>query len=349
MRKKLLFISGLFALVGTIAVAAVLGTAGVGKAASPNICLTASTPTKNASCVAQLTAPHVVTAGQDAVSVTRFTNQSGLGGSTATHVVLSATFLVGTVATPVTVKGVTLFVNGSPVSTASCSPTSLANPVATVSCPVGTIPGASSAKLVVRFTAQTAMTVAGSASYGEGGNDSATPRPNGTKNDLQTSRDSFAIAGSTAAGNCVNTTTTTTVSGSTATQVTTAAIGAVDPSLDLPCTPAGAGVEDTVGTRPTGFVPIWFTDFLTVDPNAGGFATVTLDALFNVPNSFVLRELTGTDPTNAASWTPVPACNASGLPPSGDSCIFATSNLPKGGKRWVLHALGVLFDSKYAG
>ena len=145
----------------------------------------------------QLTAPHVLTAGQDGVSVTRFTNQSGLGGATATHVVLSATFSAA-----VTVKGVTLFVNGSPVSTASCSPASLATPVATVSCPVGTIAGASSAKLVVRFSAPTARTVAGSASYGEGGNDSAPPRPNGSKNDLQTSRDSFTIAGTSAQGNC---------------------------------------------------------------------------------------------------------------------------------------------------
>jgi hypothetical protein len=337
MRKKLLVISGLFALVGTIAVAAVLGTAGIGKAASPNICLTSSTSTTNASCVAQLTAPHVLTAGQDGVSVTRFTNQSGPGGSSATHVVLSATF-----SAPVTVKGVTLFVNGSPISTAGCSTSA-----ATVSCPVGTIAGDSSAKLVVRFSASTGMTVAGSASYGEGGNDSTPPRPNGTKNDLQTSRDSFTIAGTSAQGNCFDTSVAT-VSGSITTQATTASIGAVDPSLDLPCSPAGAGV-DTVGPRPTGFVPIWFTDFLTVNSGAGGFATVTLDALFNVPKSFVLRELTGPNPSDAASWTPVPACNGSGLPPSGDSCIFSTSNLPKGGVRWILHAFGTLFDSKYAG
>jgi len=38
MRKKLLVICGLFVLVGTIAVAAVLGTAGIGKAASTNTC-----------------------------------------------------------------------------------------------------------------------------------------------------------------------------------------------------------------------------------------------------------------------------------------------------------------------
>jgi hypothetical protein len=346
MRKKLLVISGLFALVGTIAVAAVLGTAGIGKAASPNICVTASTSTPtNASCVAELTAPHVLTAGEDAVSVTRFKNESGLGGASATHVVLSATFSAS-----VTVKGVTLFVNGSPVSTASCSPAPLVNPVATVSCPVGTIAGGSSAKLVVRFSASTGMTVAGSASYGEGGNDTAPPRPNGTKNDLQISRDSFKIAGTEGAfgqGDCFDTVAP--VSGSTSTQSTTATFsGAVDPSLDLPCTPAGAGV-DTLGDRPTGFVSsIWFTDFLEISD--GGFATVTLDALFNVPKSFVLKELTGTNPLAPASWTAVPACNASGLPPSGsDSCIFGTSNLPKGGFRWTLHALGVLFDSKYAG
>ena len=340
MRKKLLVICGLFALASTIAVAAVLGIAGVGKAASPNICVTASTSTTNASCVAELTAPHVLTAGKDAVSVTRFTNQSG-GGATATHVVLSATF-----SAPVTVKSVTLFVNGSPVSTSSCSPASFATPVATVSCPVGTIVGGSSAKLVVRFSVSTAMTVAGSAAYGEGGNDHTPPSPNGVKNDTQTSRDSFAIAdGTSAQGDCVNATTATPF-GFTATQFTSATVGAVDPSLDLPCTPAGAGV-DTVGPKPTGFVDIWFTDFLAI--NSSGFATVTLEARFNVPKTFVLRELTGPNPSDAASWTPVPGCNGSGLPPSGDSCIFATSKLPKGGVRWTLHALGTLFDSKYAG
>ncbi len=346
MWKKLLVVCGLVALVGAVVLSAVLGTAGVGKAASPNICLTASTSTTNASCVAELTAPHVLTAGEDAVSVTRFTNQSNLGGASATHVVLSATFLVGTVATQVTVKGITLFVNGSPVSTTSCSPSPALLPtlVATVSCPAGTIAGGSSAKLVVRFSASTARTVAGNASYGEGGNDSSPPRPNGAKNDTQTSRDSFTIAGTSAFGDCFDTTTAT-VSGSTTTQLTRAELGAVDSSLDLPCTPAGAGV-DTVGPRPAGFVDIWFTDFLAIDN--GGFGIVTLDALFNVPKGFVLRELTGPDPSDAESWTPVPAC-VSGLPPSGDSCIFDTSNLPKGGVRWILHAFGTLFDSKYAG
>ena len=343
MRKKLLVISGLFALVGTIAVAAVLGTAGIGKAASPNICITASTSTTNASCVAELTAPHVLTAGKDAVSVTRFTNQSGLGGATATHVVLSATFLD----CAVTVKGVTLFVNGSPVSTASCSPAPLAH-----SGRHRVMPGWDDRRREFR----------------EAGGSFFRPRPPGPWLEaLRTARAEMTALrrvrtarkttcrplgtrsrslGTSAQGDCVATPSLPSLAPPPRRSRRPRSARSIRRSI-CRALRRGAGV-DAVGTRPTGFVHHLVHGF-PGRSTAGGFATVTLDALFNVPKSFVLQELTGPNPTDPASWTAVPACNASGLPPSGDSCIFSTSNLPKGGVRWILHAFGTLFDSKYAG
>jgi hypothetical protein len=111
--------------------------------------------------------------------------------------------------------------------------------------------------------------------------------------------------------------------------------------------PLASGI-DTTGLRPPGFTDIWFTDFLAI--NGGGFGTVLVDANFKVPSTFVLKELTGPNPTDPNSWTAVPiGCLSSGLPSFGDSCIFDTKNLPKGGLRWILHVTGTFFDSKFAG
>ncbi|HEU5279645.1 MAG TPA: hypothetical protein VFU26_12170 [Gaiellaceae bacterium] len=335
-RKFWLRPSGSVIVIAAAVFAAVLAWASGGRAASPNICITPSTATSNASCVTEIVAPHVLTAGGgDAVSITRFRNESGLGGATATHVVISASF-----SSAVTVKSISLFVNGSPASTSTCtsSPTS-------VSCPVGAIEGGGSAKLVVRFFATSALTVKGAADYGEGGSDSSPPRPNGSINDTQTSVDSLTVAGAgTAQGSCFDTSSAT-VGGATTTQSTSATVGQVDAGLGLPCTPASGGV-DTTGTKPNGFVDIWFAEFMEITGNA--FGTVTLDALFNVPKGFVLKELTGPNPALGTSWTEVPAC-VSGLPPSGDSCIFSKKNLSKGGVEWILHVLGSQSDPRYSG
>ena len=190
--EKTLGYLGLFALVGTIAVAAVLGIAGTGKAASPNICRhRLDSDDKCVVCRAANRSPRL-DRGQDAVSVTRFTNQSGAREErprrTSSSARRSRHCRHGQGRHALRERLAGLDGRAHPASLLGRFGT------ATVSCPVGTIAGASSAKLVVRFSALTARTVAGSASYGEGGNDSTPPRPNGTKNDLQTSRDSFTIA-----------------------------------------------------------------------------------------------------------------------------------------------------------
>ena len=59
------------AVVGAAAViGSLLAFTTVGRAASPNICNTSSIGNTNASCVDQTVAPHVLTANEDAVSIT---------------------------------------------------------------------------------------------------------------------------------------------------------------------------------------------------------------------------------------------------------------------------------------
>src|SRR3954452_18174714 len=92
---------GLVVAAAVVTVAASLAFATGGRAASPNICLRPSAVDTStgrlmpASCVTELVAPHFVTAGADAISVTKFTNESS-GGATATHTAVSATFPTAT-------------------------------------------------------------------------------------------------------------------------------------------------------------------------------------------------------------------------------------------------------------
>jgi hypothetical protein len=340
MKKTLALLVVLAAAVTTLTLA------GGGGAASPGICITSSTGTTDASCVRQLVTPHVVTANNDVQTITSFTNESGSGGANASRVLLAVSF-----PSNVTVKAIKVTVNTNvifsseppgPTTPNPCTPAVLPATASTVTCSVGSVSGGSKANLYVRAATATGGTVTGSANYGERTNDNA-----GQLNSTQLARDSFAIGdGSKAKGGCFDSTSTT-LTGSTSTQSITSTAGPVDSSLKVQCMPLASGI-DTDGPRPPGFTPIWFTDFLGI--NGGGFGTVLVDANFKVPSTFVLRELTGLNPTDPNSWTPVPiGCLASGLPPSGDSCIFDTKNLPKGGLRWILHVTGTLFDSKFAG
>jgi hypothetical protein len=320
--------------VAVLAVAvAVLALASGGRAAGSSICLTPSTPTSNASCVTQFVAPHVVTANSDAVSITQFTNQSDV--LTATHTVVRVTFQ-----SPVTVKSITLFVNGSkvfsnpppsPASPNPCTPPALPITEMTASCSAGDIAPGGTVKLVVRFSTNTGVTLTGAASYGD---------------DSQSSVDTLSIANATivAQGGCFNTAQTTVAAGTT-TQTTKAIVGRVAPSLGLPCTPVSAGVDTDPAHRPAGFQNVSFAEFKP--PAESAFGTVTV-RFTSVPAGFVLKELTGSDPTSASSWTVVPNCVSGGLPPSGiDSCVFkkATPSYAE----YTLHVLGSETDPRYSG
>jgi hypothetical protein len=246
----------------------------------------------------------------------------------------------------VTVKSISTLLGGQAIA-AACTTTATS-----VACPFGSVAGGSKAQLIVRFAATTGGSLVGTASYGEGGTDSGSPRPNGTVNDTQVAHDGLTVVGDgTAQGTCYDATQflnggLATVSGSITTQSTRAAVGQTN-TANVPCTPASAGIDAATGHRPSNFIPVSFAEFLTLP--TGSFGTVTIDLNFNVPRGFVLKELVaGTDPTVATNWIQVPPC-VSGLPPSGDSCVFDKKNLPKGGLEYILHVLGSSFDPKYSG
>ena len=338
---------GLAAAVAAVAVtASLLALAGGGQAASPNICTEASTELVDASCLTEQVVPHVLTTGGDAVSATTFTNQSGVGGATATHVVLSVTF-PGTAT--VTVEAIRMLVNGTVVSN-SCTPATLPGPAPgqTVSCSFGSIIGNDKAELIVRFSTTAGGSLVGAASYGEGGSDS-NPHPNTTVNDTQQARDTLAIAGTSAVGNCYDVATgqTQEVRGSTASQSIKAVVGKAS-SANLPCTPVSVGVDiDPKHLRsPLSFTQsVVFAEFTAITDGATG--TVTIDFLSSLPKGFVLQELKlGFDPTDPHSWVQVPTCASN---PSGDSCIASQKNLPKGGQEFILNVLGSSFDPRYGG
>jgi hypothetical protein len=188
--------------------AAILGFAGGGRAASPNICATSTNLTTGvyASCVTQLVLPHKVNFGGFSQSVVRFKNE---GGSTASHVSLQTAFSQG-----VRIDAIRLLLNGVVQSTGSCTPTSFpANDVTLVKCTdfANFAPG-NTGKLVVRFSFPNAttdpvnVTVTSSALYAESGSDNP-GGPNSTKNDQQLAKPetvTFVPAGEPASGSCTS-------------------------------------------------------------------------------------------------------------------------------------------------
>jgi hypothetical protein len=322
----------------TAGVVALLVFASGGGAASGNIC--ASPSLTSASCVKESLSPHVVTANGDAISVTDFKNEAGIGGATATHTVVSATFTPA----PVSIKQVILLVNGVQVSSAPCTVST-----DSVSCPAGNIDGGGSVRMIVRFSANADTQVAAKATYGESGNDNCPSRPNCTVNDTQGNSDSLTIAsGATAQGSCFDASQfikgLVTVSGSTLNKIVTASVGQADSSQNLPCTPAGAGVDTNQAHHPTTFLTpdVAFVEFMKLTSN--GLGTVTIE-LASVPSGFVLKEFVGTDPTNPADWVAVPPCGPQGVPPAGsDSCIAKAS-----AKKFTLNVFGSPVDPRYGG
>lgn len=344
--REALLVRPRMAVIGAAAVAGVVALlvfAGGGNAASGNICTVPSQT--SASCVKESVAPHVITANGDAVSITDFTNQSGVGGANATHVVVSANFSAA-----VMVKGIVLLVNGTQVSANACTPAPGSLPVsaATVSCPVGSVAGGGRVRMIVRFSTAVSTDIAAGVTYGESGNDNCPNRPNCTVNDSQGNHDSLTVAsGATAQGNCFDASQfiggLVTVSGSTVNKIVTASVGQADSTQNLPCTPVGAGVDTNQANHPTTFLTpdVAFVEFMKLSGNGTG--TVTIE-LASVPSGFVLKEFVGTDPTNPADWVAVPQC-VSGLPPTGfDSCIAK-----KNGKRFTLNVFGSPVDPRYGG
>jgi hypothetical protein len=334
MQSQTRTILALCGITATIAVAVALAFVSGGRAASTNICIVPSTgtPLSAASCVKELVAPHFITAGNDAVALTKFTNEST--GATATHVVVSVSF-----SSSVTVKSIGLTVGGTAADTSGCSPvpSSLPTSATSVSCPVGTITAGVKVILTVRFSASTATNLTGAAAYGEGpGNPSNPP------NDFQVNYDTLNISG-TAAGGCFNTPPANGVTGSgtqnSNKQTTTAIISAAPGSL--PCTFVDAGVD--FNKRPGGTTFVSFIEF-PVMPTPATVKLIFQPLPSSLKNNFPLNEDTGN------GIVIVPDCNGATVPPAGfDSCIVNRTTLPKGGLEIDMLVTGSPFDGGYWG
>jgi hypothetical protein len=318
-----------------IAIATALAVATRGNAASGNICNSPSvgTPLSAASCVKQFVLPHYVTAGSTVLSVTKFFNQSGSGGATATHVVVAVDF--GAAATSIT--SIQVSVNATSLDPSICTTQTSAGAPVGVSCPVGNIAGGGSAKLVVQYVTSHGGQLTGSASYGEGGGNPSNP-----PNDFQVNYDTLNVIGDgSASGSCFAIPWS--VTGSTAKQ-STAASGNPLTDGSFPCTFADAGVFSTAppfaGTPTT---QVSFVEF----PVLPSMATVVIKFTpLPAPlkwQSFPLNE------NNGGANFVVPNCNKDGSVPAGDSCIYNRSTLPKGGAEIDLHVTGSPADGSYWG
>ena len=326
-----------------LATAAVLGYVGRGDAAGTNIC-------PGSVCLTGVVSPHVTSAtppsGFAAFAAGRFNNNSP---STATHLNLTISFKDGTGApASVTVGTIGKFVDGSSVAPA-CTPAG--SSVSSVSCSFPNLAGGHFAKLQFPFTpvAPTPLTDGStvtatlSATYGEG---------NGGANDSQTGApDTLKISG---AGKC-------TTGGSKLDPISnssqTSSIGVDYPAAatnqNLPCTAVGIDVSNTQVTVGgiAGYVA-------TLElPLVNGFATVQHDVT-PLPDKTTVKGLViweSLQPVGTTNFDlKVPACDSAGLPPipaapgfSSDTCVFSRSSLPKGGGRFIMHALGASIDPRY--
>lgn len=336
------------------ALALTLAFATGSRAASPNICNTPSVGGSPASCVAELVAPHFIASGSDAISVTKFTNESD-GGANATHVVLEVDF-----PSAVTVESVNGLSPADAVA-AGCTVSSTA-----VSCPYGNV-SSGTVKLVVRFSATATMTLTGSASYGEGpGNPSNPP------NDYQVNYDTLTVGAAGSGGGCFDGIPPL-VSASDLGQSTSAAVGAAADTT-LPCTFVDAGVLPKSYSNKNGAAntQISFVEFPFLPAGQLGIVKILFTPLpsgVNI-NKLALLEDTSYPAPFATSgffgtFVTVPACNKDGSIPgvngtpaqgatdsvahANDSCIYNRSSLPKGGGEIDMHVLGSPFDGHYQG
>jgi hypothetical protein len=335
---------------GVVIVAVVLASAIGGNAAGKNICAVPNSTT-GASCVKEFLGPHFIKAAQNVLSVTEFTNESGVGGSTATHVVLSVTF-------PADVTIVS--VNGVSPAPSGCTPIPSSPGPVTIACPEGNVAGGATVKLTVVFSTSTGMTVTGSVSYGEGAGTPGQPT-----NSTQANTDVLSVPGDSADGGCFNGTPPP-VHGSNALQATFAALDTTAADTSLPCTFVDAGVLDT-SFAATGTIKsqISFVEFPTLASNGVGAVRVLFTPL---PAGVSLNKLKLLEDTNYAvpyfkTFVTVPNCDRSGNIPSpvgipakgatdadahgNDSCIYNRSPLPSGGGEIDLHVIGSPFDSHY--
>jgi len=359
MRKKLLVICGLFALVGTIAVAAVLGIAGVGKAASKNTC---TQPTgQPPDCLTVKVFPGQLTAGagHQGLIVAKFINQ---GSATATHTVIK----------------VTLPHQGDPsaadnVTAVSVSPQALCSPLfgppvqaAIITCSFGNVAGGGTAKVSIAFTTTVAKglkllgeTIEATLTYAEGNDNNGSPT-NDSFNAFG-GNDISLVDGTSLGGDCASSN----VNGpliSTSKDGQFTYVDSLTSFLtDLACTPIAAGTLTnppnlTCGgthkcTTPLSFAILPTTGQATLYIPVSSLANGTKAA---GPNKFTLYWF----PEGGIVGTPLMTCAETldkATPPDTDTCIVSQTDTKIGKDQYikdVLKIFGVgtsLADSGFAG
>ena len=357
-RTRLLALGGVAALA---VIAAALAFATGSRAASGNICTinSGTPPTAQASCIQEFVGPDSISLGGDAVSVTKFHNESTISGATATHVLLTVTLPTGVTTDGsgsafVAAPGTTTY---TPISPNPCTTTS-----SSVSCPVGNIKGDGRAKVVVQVKGNTAGSyrLNVEATYGEGSGGTSNP-----PNDDQINWTTLNVGVAGVAGDCINIPAGQTggVTGGGNGQQTQVITGPAGDGT-LPCTFTEAGASQFAGGP--GVAPnISFVEFPGLSGN--GYATVYI--IFNpIPTGFNLNKSPIFEDTSGngtfATYITVPACDKKGniVGPTGnpivgqtdpspvnDSCIFARTSLGKNSGEIGMHVLANPFDQTYKG
>jgi hypothetical protein len=339
MRKKLLVTCGLFALVGTIAVAAVLGIAGTGKAASTNTCaLVGGTP----NCLTVGVFPGQLSPTGKGLIVAKFVNQ---GSATATHTMI-------TVNLPSNVTAV------SPPCPLSSTPSGTA-----VTCSLGNIAGFGTAKVSVQFTTTAAAGaivsgISSSVTYAEGNGSNGNDTFSASGNSIS------IVNGTSVAGTCTGTTAPAGLL-STSLNDQTTRIDSLSVGLTgLPCTPIAGGVLPNDTTLTCGAAKCTSPFSFVILPTTGtATLIIPVSALANGMNAtkFVLYWFPDTGVT---AGTPLMRCaDTQALPPAGtpkatpgtDTCIQSQTDLKIGNVKYVNDVLTIygtsltLTDAKFAG
>lgn len=349
-----------------VLLAGALAFAAGGRAASGNVCSTPTVSGSAASCVSELVVPHFIsTPADNAVSVTKFHNESGIGGANATHVLLSLTFPD---TTAVTIVGTAVYVAAPGSSTftkitTTCT-TSLTPPTV-VSCPAGNIGGDGRAKMIVEFSGSGGGPLKGEAQYGEGGGNPSNP-----PNDDQVNSDTLTVGSGAAGGGCFPSGTNT-VLGTLNGQSTTAVVGQTnDPTL--PCTFADAGVKPNSDAKPgvgSSSSQLSFVEFPSLQGSGYATVTITFPSAIKVTSKTPIFEDTNYAVPYFTTFITVTNCDNKGnivvnnskgtfvgTPPKGetdssnplyyDTCVVSRSPSTNA---VVLHVLASAFDQTYKG
>jgi hypothetical protein len=299
-----------------VGLAVTAGFASRANAAGSKICPSDASP----SCFGVTLSPSFVTLGGSGVAVATFTN---FARSSATHTSISLTLSAG--ASPVSITS-------SP--SANCL-------LATLSCDFGKVGGGNTARVFVRFTVTSpvsSLVANGLLSFDEGNDNTGTPTNdtiNASSNRIGVSQSLAIVGDCTDGGSHLN--------ASTHTQSISVVYPAADASLGLPCTPASAGVLDTVlpgFTQNTVFadlpllsgpgVATAIVNFTTVP---AGFTYLTVQ-LFEIPavgSPFVVQN-----------------CVGGAIPSGQDSCIQSRAPFGVNGVSFTLLVLGTGVDPAWA-